>query len=75
MLAISKGYRQRTINQWKIARWQTFMLMHNGIADPSKANINSPSDLMTFEDEENADSMTEEDKEELLGMIHAMNKS
>lgn len=71
ILAIQRGRKQDKINQGKLIRWQTFMLMHNGIIDLEKAHINSPKDLIRFVDEMNED-IPEEEKNDLLNMIQAM---
>lgn len=46
--AIIAGYRKRDQQAWERTRWQTFMLMHNGMVDLSKAGITSPLDLLRF---------------------------
>lgn len=46
--AIIAGYRKRDQQAWERTRWQTFMLMHNGMVDLSKAGITSPIDLLRF---------------------------
>jgi hypothetical protein len=56
--AIIAGYRKRDQQAWERTRWQTFMLMHNGMVDLSKAGITSPLDLLRFpwDDEEDGES-------------------
>lgn len=46
--AIIAGYRKRDQQAWERVRWQTFLLMHNGMVDLSKAGITSPLDLLRF---------------------------
>lgn len=48
MRAIIAGYRKREQAAWERTRWQTFMLMHNGMIDLSGAGIDSPTDLIAF---------------------------
>lgn len=46
VLAIIRGYRRRQEEEWRRTRWQTFVLMHCGMADLSKSHINTPEDIL-----------------------------
>lgn len=69
--AIIAGYRKRDQQAWERTRWQTFMLMHNGMVDLSKAGITSPLDLLRFpwdtddDDSPASDMPTKEEIEQL----------
>lgn len=40
------GYRHRQYEAWRMVRWQTFWLMHNGIVDMHKAGLGKATDLL-----------------------------
>lgn len=70
--AIERGYRKRSRKLYELCRWQTFWLMHTGMADVSKLGIHTMSDLMPlpwddkdFPGEELTDDQIEKEREKI----------
>lgn len=53
--AVIDGYRKRERTLWTVARWQTFLLMHNGMVDLGKMGIHREYDLARFPWEKEGD--------------------
>lgn len=75
MRSVINGYRRRERLTWTVARWQTFMLMHNGMTDLKKAGIYSASDLLPFpwEKADTATTVSDEEIERLQRMMREEN--
>lgn len=74
--SVISGYRRRERLTWTVARWQTFMLMHNGMTDLRKAGIYTASDLLPFpwEKTDAAPVVSDEEVERLQRMMREENK-
>lgn len=71
------GYRRRERGDWERVRWQTFWLMHNGMADLGKAGISEPADLIRFPwdtEAEHDSEMTDEEVASTREMLRRMNE-
>lgn len=75
---IIRGYRRREQGEWERARWQTFWIMHNGMADLRKAGISKPSDLIEFPwdkaDVDFSSLPTDEEVERMRAELQKLNK-
>ena len=73
---IIAGYRKREQTTWEQVRWQTFWLLHNGMADLSKAGINRMTDLIKFPWEEDTDTspLSDEDVDDMLQLMNELNE-
>lgn len=73
--AIIEGYRKRERLTWTVARWQTFLLMHNGMTDLKKAGIHTAADLIRFpwEKDDDVAPISDEEVERLQRMMREEN--
>lgn len=76
---IVNGYRRRERTLWELTRWQTFLLMHNGMADLKKAGIYRMQDLIRFPWEDGApdddDQPSDEEIDAIRKHLQGLNQS
>ena len=73
---IERGYDSRYRHPWSIARWMTYNIMQAqcGSKAMQEAGINSINDLLKFPwDSEPVAPITDEERDELLAEMEAMN--
>ena len=73
---IIRGYRKRERTTCNMIRWQTFWLLHNGMADLKKAGINVPEDLISFpwdKEDEDIDLPTDEEVADMQDLLRSLN--
>ena len=73
---IIRGYRKRERTNCNMIRWQTFWLLHNGMADLKKAGINVPEDLISFpwdKEDEDIDLPTDEEVADMQDLLRSLN--
>lgn len=71
---VVRGYRERQKNIWEATRWQTFWLMHVGMADTSRVDFESLLRL-PWDRQGSTSEPSQEDIDRLREKLRAYNKS